>query len=126
MTAERANDLVAFKKFIDGQLSNGGAELKLDEALARWKYENQTHEERQEALEAIQEGLQSRDGGKSRPVHEVLAELRNEHGFASTANTLQDNPDQWAHLLQAWVSALPMRSSKMNDSRESIYAGRGE
>jgi hypothetical protein len=37
---ERANDLLAFKKFIDELLANGGAELKLDEALARWERES--------------------------------------------------------------------------------------
>jgi hypothetical protein len=126
MITERADDVVAFKKFIDDQLSNGGAELKLDEAVARWKYENQTHEEGQEALEAIQEGLQNRDAGKSRPGHEVLAELRNEHGLNSIANTLQDDPDRWAQHLKAWVSSLPVRPTKMNDSRESVYADRGE
>jgi hypothetical protein len=73
MTTERANNLVAFKKFIDDQISNGRAELKLDEALARWEYENQTPEDRQEALEAIQEGLQNRDAGKSRSGHQFLA-----------------------------------------------------
>jgi hypothetical protein len=126
MTTERTNGLVAFKKFIDEQLSNRGAELKLDEAVARWKYENQTPEERQEALEAIQEGLQNRDAGKSRPVNEVLAGLRKKHGLTSIANTLQDGPDRWAQHPKAWVSSLPVRPTKMNDSRESVYAGRGE
>ncbi len=36
MATERANDLVAFRKFIDEQLSHGGVGLTLDEALARW------------------------------------------------------------------------------------------
>jgi hypothetical protein len=126
MITERANDVVAFKKFIDDQLSNGGAELKLDEALTRWKHENQTPEERQEALEAVQEGLQNGDAGKSRPVNEFLAGLRKKHGLTSIANTLQDDPDRWAQHPKAWVSSLPVRPTKMNDSRESVYAGRGE
>jgi hypothetical protein len=126
MTTDRENNLVAFKKFIDEQLSNGGVELKLNEVLARWEYENQANGERQEALEAIQEGLQNRDAGKSRPVYEVLAGLRKKHGLTSTADTLRDNPDQWAQRLKAWVSSLPVRPTKMNDSRESVYAGRGE
>jgi hypothetical protein len=126
MTTERANNLVAFKKFIDEQLSNGGAELKLNEVLARWEYENQANGERQGALEAIQEGLHNRDNGKSIHVYDDLAGLRKKHGLTSTADTLRDNPDQWAQRLKTWVSSLPVRPTKMDDSRESIYAGRGE
>lgn len=41
MATERANDLQAFKSFIDEQLATGNADLGLDEALARWKHENE-------------------------------------------------------------------------------------
>jgi len=40
MATDRANDLQAFKSFIDKQLEQGGTLPTLDEALARWKYEN--------------------------------------------------------------------------------------
>jgi hypothetical protein len=126
MATDRANDLLAFKKFIDEQLSNGGAELKLDEVLARWEYENQTPEEQLETIQAIREGLEEMDAGKSKPVHEVIAELRKKHDVTSPASALQDTPDQWAQRLKAWVGSLPVRPTKMNDSRESRYAGRGE
>ena len=92
MATERANDLHAFKSFIDEQLATGNADL--DEALARWKHEN--------------------EGAK------------NEASLISTTTALQANPGEWAKRLQAWVESLPVRPTTMDDSRESIYAGRGE
>ena len=94
MATERANDLQAFKSFIDEQLATGNADLRLDEALARWKHEN----------EAAQ-GMPS---------------------LISTTRALQANAGEWARHLQAWVESLPVRPTTMDDSRESIYAGRGE
>ena len=41
MATERANNLQAFKSFIDQQLAMGNADLGLDEALARWRSENE-------------------------------------------------------------------------------------
>ena len=41
MATERANNLQAFKSFIDEQLAIGNVDLGLDEALARWKNENE-------------------------------------------------------------------------------------
>lgn len=35
-------------------------------------------------------------------------------------------PDQWAVRLQAWVDSHPTRPALIDDSRESLYAGRGE
>lgn len=126
MATERSNDLVAFKRFIDEQLSNGGAELKLDEALARWEYETQTPEERKEALQAIRDSVKDMDTGESRPVHEVLAELRKKHGLISTARSLQSNPEEWIRRLHELVKSQTIRPDQMDDSRESIYARRGE
>jgi hypothetical protein len=93
MATERANDLHAFKTFIDEQLAIG-ATLNLDEALARWKHEN--------------------EGAK------------NKASLISSTTALQENPGEWARRLQAWVESLPARPTTMDDSRESIYAGRGE
>lgn len=94
MATERANDLQAFRSFIDEQLATGSADLALDEVLARWRHENQ--------------------------------EAQNEASLISTTNALQDNPVEWVRRLQAWVGSLPVRPTTMDDSRESIYAGRGE
>ena len=57
MATERTNDLYAFKSFIDEQLTNGGSNLTLDEALDQLaNVENQTEEERAETLKAIRLG----------------------------------------------------------------------
>jgi len=46
MATERANDLQAFKSFIDEQFSNGETVPTVDEVLARWEYENESEDER--------------------------------------------------------------------------------
>jgi hypothetical protein len=92
MATERANDLHAFKSFIEEQLAIGSADL--NEALARWKHENE-----------VAQGVPS---------------------LISTTSALQADPGEWARRLQAWVESLPVRPTTMDDSRESIYAGRGE
>jgi hypothetical protein len=81
MATERANDLRAFKGFIDEQLANGGADLTLDEALARWEYENQTEEEREETIQAIRKGLEDMYAGRTRPFEEFDREFRERHGL---------------------------------------------
>jgi hypothetical protein len=35
-------------------------------------------------------------------------------------------PEAWARRLQAWVDTHPARPISIDDSRESLYAGRGE
>lgn len=126
MATERANDLVAFKKFIDEQLSNGGNDLTLNEALLRWEHENQTPEEQKVNHEANQKGGTELHSGECRPIDEVIEELRKKHGLTLPARTLQSNPQEWIKLLHEFVASLPIRPNKMDDSRESIYAGRGE
>ena len=76
METIRANDLKAFRDFADAKLSNGGANLTLEEALDLWEYENLTHEQREETVQAIREGLDDMYAGRTRPANEVLAELR--------------------------------------------------
>ncbi len=126
MATERANDLVAFKKFIDEQLSNGGTDLTLNEALLRWEHENQTPEEQKANHQAYQEGGTELHAGQSRPIDEVIEELRKKHGLTLPARTLQSNPQEWIKRLHEFVASQPIRPNKMDDSRESIYAGRGE
>jgi hypothetical protein len=81
MATERANDLRAFKGFIEEKLSNGGADLTLDEALVHWDIENQTDEERQDTLRAIGDGLADVEAGQTRPVEEFDREFRSKHGL---------------------------------------------
>ena len=78
MSTERANDVVAFKKFLDEQLSNGGAELTLKEALARWEAENQMLEDRQNSMQAIDESLKNAAAGRRQSLSEVLEDFRRE------------------------------------------------
>ena len=37
-----------------------------------------------------------------------------------------ESPDQWTRRLQAWVDTHPPRAVTIDDSREGLYAGRGE
>jgi hypothetical protein len=80
MATERINDLIAFKSFIEEELSSGGADLTLDEALARWDYENQTDLERAASVEAVREALdEMRAGDTGIPARDFLAELRRKY-----------------------------------------------
>ena len=83
MGIERVNDLRAFKGFIEDKLSNGGADLTLDEDLVHWEVENQTDEEREDTLRAIGEGLSDIEAGRTRPLEEYDREFRSKHGLAS-------------------------------------------
>ncbi len=86
MATERANDLRAFKGFIDEQLSNGGTDLTLDEALARWEYENAPEEEREETIRAVREALDDmRAGDTGIPASEAIAALRRKHNLPELA-----------------------------------------
>jgi len=83
MQTDRWNDLGAFRRFLEAQLETSPEGLTLDEVLARWDYETQSDEERQETLETIRQGLKDADEGRSRPIEEVLAELRKKHNLPS-------------------------------------------
>jgi hypothetical protein len=83
MATDRANDLRAFKGFIEEKLSNGGADLTLDEALVHWEIENQTDEEREDTLRAMGQGLSDVEGGRTRPFEEFDREFRSKHGLHS-------------------------------------------
>jgi predicted nucleic acid-binding protein/predicted transcriptional regulator len=78
MATERANDLYAFRSFIDEQLT-GETVPTVDEVLARWAYENQSDEEREETLEAIGRGFADVEAGRVMPAREAVAELRRKH-----------------------------------------------
>jgi hypothetical protein len=78
MATERANDLQAFKSFVEEQLA---CEIvpTVDEVVARWEYENESPEEREATLEAIREGFADVDAGRVMPAREAVAELRRKH-----------------------------------------------
>jgi predicted transcriptional regulator len=75
MATDRTNDLRAFRRYIDDQLTNSAVEMTLDEALVNWEMENQTEEQRQETIEAIREGLADVDAGRTRPAEDVIRDL---------------------------------------------------
>jgi hypothetical protein len=79
MATERANDLHAFKNFIEEQLA-GETIPTVDEALALWDYENETDEGRAATVQALREALADMDAGDTGiPIDEALAELRRKH-----------------------------------------------
>lgn len=84
MATERANDLQAFRDFADAKLSNGGAEITLEEALALWEYENSPEDEKAETIRAIRRGLDDMYAGRTRPAEEVFADIRRKFGFGSS------------------------------------------
>lgn len=76
MATERANDLRAFKGFIDEQLAGEGADLTVEEALARWEYENTPEAEKEATLQAIREGLADMYAGRTVDAFESAERLR--------------------------------------------------
>lgn len=76
MPTERYNDLPAFKEFVDGKLSNGGANLTVDEVVALWEIENPTEQEREDALEAIRQGFADLEAGRTVDAFEFLERMR--------------------------------------------------
>ncbi len=95
--------------------------------IARWNCETQSDEERAATVQAVTESLADIKAGYiGIPAREAIAELRKKYGLTSDARTLQSNPEEWAKRLQAFVDTHPVEPSTMDDSRESIYAGRGE
>jgi hypothetical protein len=83
MSTERINDLWAFKGFIEDKLSSEGENLTLDEALMNWEIENQTEEEREETLRAIQLGLDDMYAGRTVDAFEFVERMRRK--FPSSA-----------------------------------------
>jgi hypothetical protein len=79
MATDRANDLHAFKNFIDEQVA-AAAVPSVDEVLARWDSENESAEERAATVQALKEALSDMDAGDTEiPIQQALAELRRKH-----------------------------------------------
>jgi hypothetical protein len=81
MSIDRANDLQAFREFLDARIANGSRHATLDEILELWEYENSPQEEREETLKAIQRGLDDMHAGRTRPFEEFDTEFRRRHGL---------------------------------------------
>ena len=79
MHSERANDLHAFKDFIDDQLA-GETVPTVDEVIARWDSENETAEDTAATVQALRQALADMDASDTGiPVHEALLEIRRKH-----------------------------------------------
>jgi hypothetical protein len=60
-------------------------------------------------------------------LRRLVATLRsNLAGTTPGTHSGTEPPDQWTRRLQAWVDSHPPRDLSIDDSRESVYAGRGE
>jgi hypothetical protein len=61
-------------------------------------------------------------------LKKLVAALRENLGSvpSSPSSATAEAPETWARRLQAWVDTHPARSISIDDSRESLYSGRGE
>ncbi len=82
MSIGRVNDLAAFRDFINEQLRDEASPPTLEEALARWEYENSTEPEREEVQAAIRKGLADIGAGRVRPFEDFDRDFRAKHGLA--------------------------------------------
>jgi hypothetical protein len=60
----------------------------LIEVLARWKYETESDEEREETLKAIRRGLADVEAGRVMPAREAVAELRRKHNLPDLSGSM--------------------------------------
>ncbi len=69
------DDLDNFHRFATERLSNGEADLTIDDLVIEWD----SRRNRDEINAAIREGLADVDAGRTRPANEVTEELRKKH-----------------------------------------------
>jgi hypothetical protein len=81
MATERVDDIHAFRSFIDEQLASGGTLPTVGEILARWEFENENSEEREEGLAALRRGLADADAGRVIPARQAINDLRLKHNL---------------------------------------------
>jgi hypothetical protein len=82
MARGRANDLRAFRDFLDDMLSNGGGDLSPEECLELWEVENEGPEGRAATVQALREALDGmRAGDTGIPASEAIAEIRRKHSL---------------------------------------------
>ena len=80
MARGRANDLRAFRDFLDDMLSNGGGDLSPEECLELWEVENEGPEGRAATVQALRDALDDmRAGDTGIPASEAIAEIRRKH-----------------------------------------------
>jgi hypothetical protein len=73
----------------------------------------------------LEERLRERAAQIGQTVETYLQSLA-EQGLNAEPSSARLHPDQWVAAWRAWVASHPWRPYIADDSRESIYAGRGE
>lgn len=75
MSRSEPHTLEKFHRFIGEQLqSETAAQMSPEQALALWR-------ERQECVQAIQQGLADVEAGRTKPLDEFLADFQARHGI---------------------------------------------
>ena len=63
---------------------------------------------------------------QSTALDQLVDTLRGRLGATNGAPPGGESPEEWAKRLTAWAAGHPRRAVEIDDSRESIYGGRGE
>lgn len=75
--------------------------------------------------EKTADGLNAQAKALGMSLQEFLRSIAG-NGSHSTKSPADVPYDQWSTRLQAWAAGFPTLPHQADDSRESIYAGRGE
>jgi len=59
-------------------------------------------------------------------LRKLVVTLRDNLGHDSSPTPTAEEPEAWARRLQAWVDGHAARPITIDDSRDSLYASRGE
>lgn len=73
----------SFHRFASEKMSNGGANMTMQEVLQLWALENPTDQERSEVNAIIRQGDEDIAAGRGRPVDEVNEELRRKYNLSA-------------------------------------------
>ena len=73
----------SFHRFASEKMSNGGANMTMQEILQLWSLENPTDQERAEVNAIIRQGDEDIAAGRGRPVDEVNEELRRKYNLSA-------------------------------------------
>lgn len=72
----------SFHRFATEQLQNGGKDKSVDELYDQWRFENQSPEEFEENVAAIQGAIDDMNAGDTgRDAEEVIAEVRSKYNL---------------------------------------------
>jgi len=75
MSVEPDSDLASFHRFVAQQLEEGDSHLTPEEVLARWR-------ERADTIEAVREGIDAVDAGRTQPLDTFAEDFQRRHGIS--------------------------------------------